>query len=385
VSGDAEVGFAVADGDPARLYDAAHWHDLAADDFDGHAALVDHTAGSLTSVWQGTAASSYQERSRAVATHFRAAADCSRSASRTLRRYAGELESYQRLGRRCQAEAERWRQQVVADEARLARAERAVHAAEAAVSQAQHEVLAVATAGPAGAVLNAGAGAALAAAHSGLAQAQAAVRDAQRHLHRAEEELHDWESRGRQVWQEAQEAGSRASGAIGSLSVQPPPPGPAVAAPMATGNPGSGSPGAVPAAGAITAAVGPAGAGLPPGAGAAAGGPNLPPVAGGASQGAITFADLKEVGRRFGWSQSELRAWWQVISDESGGNPGAVNPSSGAFGIGQFLGSTYKEYLPFGAGSSNPVDQLNAMAEYIHDRYSTPLAALAHESSCHWY
>ena len=74
-----------------------------------------------------------------------------------------------------------------------------------------------------------------------------------------------------------------------------------------------------------------------------------------------------------------------MISDESGGNPAALNPTSGAFGIGQFLGATYKEYLPFGAGSPNPLDQLNAMAQYIHDRYGSPLAALAHECSCHWY
>jgi hypothetical protein len=30
------------------------------------------------------------------------------------------------------------------------------------------------------------------------------------------------------------------------------------------------------------------------------------------------------------------------------------------------------------------VDQLNAMAQYIDDRYGSPLAALAHENSCHW-
>ena len=85
MSGASDVGFGVADGDPARLYSAARWHELAADDFDGHAASIDHTAGSLIAVWQGAAASAYQARSGTVAAHFRAAADCSRSASTTLR------------------------------------------------------------------------------------------------------------------------------------------------------------------------------------------------------------------------------------------------------------------------------------------------------------
>jgi hypothetical protein len=384
VNGGPDVGFSVADGDPARLYDAARWHELAADDFDGHAALIDHTAGSLTPVWQGDAARSYQARSGVVATHFRAAADCSRLASTTLRRYGNELESYQRDGRQCRAEAEHWRAQVVADQAKLARAEQALSAAEAAVSQARHQVRAAATAGPGGAAIAPGAAGALTAAQSRLAQAQAAVRDAQRDLHRAEDELHRWQARGRQAWQDAQQAGGRASGALESLSVPPPPPSTAVPAP-ARGNPGSGPPGAVPAAGVIAASAGLAGASMPLGAGTTPAGPSLPAVAGGASQGALTFADLEEVGRRFGWSRSDLQAWWQVISDESGGNPGAVNASSGAFGIGQFLGPTYKEYLPFGAGSSNPLDQLNAMAQYIHDRYGNPLSALAHENSCHWY
>jgi len=150
---------------------------------------------------------------------------------------------------------------------------------------------------------------------------------------------------------------------------------------------------AIPVAGAVASAnLGGTSAGAPAGAtgalaggGSTPGGPSLPAVDAGATQGAITFGDLQEIGRRFGWSNSELRAWRQVVSDESGGLPTATNAGSGAFGIGQFLGSTYKEYLPFGAGSPNPVDQLSAMAQYIHDRYGSPLPALAHENTCHWY
>jgi hypothetical protein len=392
VSTGADVGFEVADGSPARLYDAARWHDALADEFDEHAGLIDHTAGSLHPVWRGEAANGYQALSGAVAVHFRAAADGSRSASMTLRRYAHELENYQREGRHCLAEAEHWQQQVLADESKLDRAERAQRAAELAVQQAEHELRAAASAGSAGGVIHPAAAAALGLAQSRLADSQAAVRDALRELQRAKDEFEHWQLRGRQARQEAEHAGAAASRALASLSVSPPP---SPAAPVCTpGNQvlGSAGPVAVPVAGAVVSATlggsnasGPAGAGVPAGAGTTAGGPSLTAVAAGARQGAITFGDLEEIGRRFGWSKGELDAWWQVISDESGGLPTATNPGSGAFGIGQFLGSTYKEYLQFGAGSPNPVDQLNAMAQYIHDRYGSPLAALAHENSCHWY
>jgi hypothetical protein len=384
-----DIGFVVPDGDPARLSDAARWHESAADDFDRHAALIDHTAGSLAHVWRGAAADGYQTRSGGLAVHFRIAADSSRAASTILLRYAHELDVYQQEGRRCLAEAEHWHQRVEADRATLARAEQAVRAAESAIAQAQNEVRAAgALAHPAAAATLADAHGRLADAQGRLAAARAAVRDAQRDLRDAEDELHRWQARGRQVWQEAHDVGSQVSRALATLTVPSPPP--SATPPPATPTTGTtGSPATIPAAAAVGAlassGVAGASAGLPAGAGSTAGGPGLAAVAGGATQGAISFGDLEEIGRRFGWSHAELQAWWQVISDESGGNPHAVNASSGAFGIGQFLGQTYKEYLPFGAGSSNPLDQLNAMAHYIRDRYGSPMAALAHECSCHWY
>ena len=396
MTGGSGVGFGVPGGDPARLHDAARWHELVADDLDGHAAVIDHTAGSLSTAWRGKAASSYQALSGAVAAHFRTTADCSRSAAATLQGYAHELDGYQQEGRLCLAKAEHWQHQVVAEEAKVVRAEQALRAAEQTVIQAERQVRAAASAGAAGAAVQPAAAAALTHARSELTEARAAVRDARGALHDAEDELHLWRARGRQVWEEAHDAGSRACRTLGSLSVSPPP---SAAAPASVG-------GASPASVAVTVAAGgsagsaslgasntgapeaagtPGSAGMPVGAGTTAGGPNLPAVNSGAQQGAVTLGDLEEIGHRFGWSHSELEAWWQVISDESGGNPTATNPGSGAFGIAQFLGATYKEYLPFGAGSPNPLDQLNAMAQYIHNRYGSPLAALAHESSCHWY
>jgi hypothetical protein len=397
VSASPTNGFAVPDGDPAQLDDAAGWHAAAAAEFDRHATLIDHTATSLHPVWRGEAASAYQTRSGTLAAHFRLVADSSRSASTILRRYARELEGYQQEGRRCLAEAGHWQRQVEADHVSLTRAEQELRAAQTAVEQLRHEMHAVAAAGGAGAIAHPPATANLAGAQAKLAEAQATVRDAQRALEHAEDELHHWQARGRQVWQEAHDAGRRASTALGNLAVpSPPSPGtpPRQGTPPSPGTPPAAAdavaiaaPAPIPAAAAVSF-VTPAsasGAGLPSGAGTTAAGPSLPAVAGGALQGAVTFGDLTEIGRRFGWSHAELQAWWQVIADESGGNPSAVNPSSGAFGIGQFLGATYKEYLPFGAGSPNPLDQLNAMAQYIHNRYGSPLAALAHECACHWY
>lgn len=82
------------------------------------------------------------------------------------------------------------------------------------------------------------------------------------------------------------------------------------------------------------------------------------------------------------WSASD---WESVISDESGGSTTALNPSSGAFGIGQFLGATKSEYRKYGSESKEAIPQLDAMEHYIHDRYGTPTKALEHENKYKWY
>ncbi len=238
MSGLSGAGVAVADGDPGRLRAAACWHETVAESLDGQAALMDHTAGSVITAWQGEAASSYQALSRAVATRFRTTSDQSRSASMILRRYAHELERYQQEGRHCLAEAEHWHEQVVADRARVAHAEQSARDAQAVVSQARQKLSASITAGPAGAGVQLAATAGLADAQSKLAAAEAAVRDAQRALQDAEDQLRHWQARGRQVWVQALEAGRRASTTLESLSPPPPPP-PAGAPAFAPGNSGT--------------------------------------------------------------------------------------------------------------------------------------------------
>lgn len=75
--------------------------------------------------------------------------------------------------------------------------------------------------------------------------------------------------------------------------------------------------------------------------------------------------------------------WWAVdsiVSRESSWNPNAVNPSSGACGLGQ--------QLPCGkwAGAWNdPVAALKAQYQYVIDRYGGYPQAVAFWEANHWY
>lgn len=91
---------------------------------------------------------------------------------------------------------------------------------------------------------------------------------------------------------------------------------------------------------------------------------------------------MDQIAAKFRWN---LADWKWVVNAESGGDPTAVNKSSGAFGLGQFLGSTAREYAKFGALSKDPVQQIRAMAQYILDRYVTPSAAKAFHLAHNWY
>lgn len=111
---------------------------------------------------------------------------------------------------------------------------------------------------------------------------------------------------------------------------------------------------------------------------------NLTPSNKGAKQGDTTFGDLLEVGKEHNWNLSQLKAWWEVISLESGGRLDAQNPHSDAYGIAQFINGA-GEYANYGGSSTTVIGQLTSMANYIEERYGTPEAALAHENSYHWY
>jgi hypothetical protein len=104
-----------------------------------------------------------------------------------------------------------------------------------------------------------------------------------------------------------------------------------------------------------------------------------------------------------GWNSAQISDWNNVIQAESGGNPQAKNPSSGAYGIAQALGhgnantacpsTGINEYGGFGlsdaqaqqANCGNAALQLLWMFNYIKSKYTTPSAAWASEQSNHEY
>lgn len=91
---------------------------------------------------------------------------------------------------------------------------------------------------------------------------------------------------------------------------------------------------------------------------------------------------MAQIAKRFHWS---LPDWRWLVNAESSGVPSISNPSSGAFGLGQFLGSTAQAYAKFGALSRDPVKQIEAMAQYLLDRYHNPTVAKAFHLAHNWY
>lgn len=84
-----------------------------------------------------------------------------------------------------------------------------------------------------------------------------------------------------------------------------------------------------------------------------------------------------------GWTGAEWNALYAVVMRESGFNNNAQNPTSTAYGMFQFLDSTWGAY---GATkTSDPTAQTTAGLNYIASRYGTPSNALAHENSYGWY
>ena len=87
---------------------------------------------------------------------------------------------------------------------------------------------------------------------------------------------------------------------------------------------------------------------------------------------------------QFGWKASQFSCLEPLWYHESGWNPSAMNPSSGAYGIPQALHGS----LMASAGSdwqTNPATQIRWGLTYIHDRYGSPCGAWAHEQSANWY
>jgi resuscitation-promoting factor RpfB len=90
---------------------------------------------------------------------------------------------------------------------------------------------------------------------------------------------------------------------------------------------------------------------------------------------------LQAAGR--GWIGEQWTALDHLWTQESDWNNTSLNPSSGAYGIAQFLPATWADY---GATkTSDPTLQIRYGLTYIANRYGTPAAAWAHEQSAGWY
>jgi hypothetical protein len=91
---------------------------------------------------------------------------------------------------------------------------------------------------------------------------------------------------------------------------------------------------------------------------------------------AAEYAYAKSLFPRFGWSLAQWPSLFALWQRESGWNPRAQNPSSGAAGIPQDItGNFHGGYRGQIAWGEN----------YIHGRYGTPAGAWAHEKAFNWY
>src|SRR4029450_12755725 len=79
----------------------------------------------------------------------------------------------------------------------------------------------------------------------------------------------------------------------------------------------------------------------------------------------------------FGWNFGMWPALDQLIQNESGWNPRALNPSSGAWGLFQFLGK--------GPPDWNEDNQPQSALQYIPAPYRNPSNAWSFWQGHHWY
>lgn len=100
---------------------------------------------------------------------------------------------------------------------------------------------------------------------------------------------------------------------------------------------------------------------------------------GGSGQAAVQAA-----AQAYGWgSGAEWAALQFIVSHESGFNPTAQNPTSTAYGMFQFLDSTWASVG--GSKTSDPGVQAALGMKYIQSRYGDPINAQAFWNSHHWY
>jgi hypothetical protein len=90
-----------------------------------------------------------------------------------------------------------------------------------------------------------------------------------------------------------------------------------------------------------------------------------------------------QIAKTRGWA-NQWGAIQAVEMAEAGWSLTARNPSSGAYGIAQFINGP-SEYYQWGGNPNTAAGQIVAFYNYIASRYRTPAAAWAHEQAFHWY
>lgn len=111
---------------------------------------------------------------------------------------------------------------------------------------------------------------------------------------------------------------------------------------------------------------------------------SLGPVPGVPSSRAANEAIVNAIWAGYGWnSGAEWDATIKLLMQESGFNNTAQNPTSTAYGMFQFLDTTWAGYgIP---KTSDPTQQTIAGGRYLKSRYGDPLGAEAHEKAFNWY
>lgn len=116
--------------------------------------------------------------------------------------------------------------------------------------------------------------------------------------------------------------------------------------------------------------------------------PGTSPAAGGTAPAPANLSANQANGRlqaaAYGWTGGQWDALYALWTGESGWNNNAQNPSSTAYGIAQFLDSTW---APYGPKTSDPTLQIKYGLEYIKGRYGNPQNAYSQwlSRSPHWY
>ena len=95
-------------------------------------------------------------------------------------------------------------------------------------------------------------------------------------------------------------------------------------------------------------------------------------------------AALQSAAAKAGWTGAMWEDLVHVEMAEAGFNIHAQNPSSGAYGMAQFINGP-SEYYQYGGNPNTAAGQAVAMVNYIRQRYGNPAAAWAHEEADHWY